>query len=194
MKYAIATVLCFSLSSAFAASQNKQKLNSAAAASPAPATVMTKEIVSPFAAPSATSAIVSTNLADIGKNRMNVTADVMMTSKVAVSLSYSNQSEKEERKKITGKPKLTVDRANFGIGANFFLKPIEARYNLAIAPAMIFQTEKDSVNTDNNNGFGLRAMGIFKPLPRLMAQGGISVTVLGSETKTDALVGMGLLF
>lgn len=141
-----------------------------------------------------TSAVISTNLADLTKSRTNVNLDVMMTRQAAATLSYATHSEQEPREKINNGTRLTVDRSQFGIGANFYFKPLSSLTNFAISPNLIFQTEKDPVNTESNTGLGLRAMGIFKPLPRLMAQGGVSSTVVGSETKTDVLVGMGLLF
>jgi hypothetical protein len=183
-------------SSSIAASQTKAKLQAAApapVAAPANEVKMeAKEIAS--AAPTTTTAIISTNFADIGRNRMNIQLDAMMTQTTAVSLGFSSQSQKEEREKLAGKPKMSVDRNQFSVGGTFFYRTTEAKYNAALAPALVFQTEKDAVNTDNTNGVKLAAMGLFKPLPRLMFQGGAVVSVLGSSTTTDAVVGMGLMF
>lgn len=143
---------------------------------------------------SANTAVISTNVADISKNRANVSLDVMMTSHIAATLSYSTSSQEETRDHVAGKPKLTVDRTQFGFGADYYFKPLTALYNLAVTPALIFETEKDAVDTGSTTGLGLKAMGIFKPFPRLMAQAGGQMTVLGSETRTDLLVGMGLVF
>lgn len=140
------------------------------------------------------SAVFSTNMADFTKNRANVSVDVMMNRTTAATLSFASHSEEEVREKVANRPKLTVDRTQFGIGANFYWKPLTAIYNLAVAPSLIFQSEKDAVNAESNTGFGLKAMGIFKPLPRLMAQGGVSSNVVGSKTTTDILIGIGLLF
>ncbi len=183
--------------SSFAATSAKAKTVAAATPAPtaAPANDIKMEIreTSTHSAQS-TTGIVSTNLADISRNRMNITMDSMMTSTAAVNLSFSSQSQKEEREKLANKPKMSVDRNQFAVGGTFFYRPLEAKYNASVSPAMLFQTEKDAVNTESTNGVRVAAMGLFKPLPRLLFQGGAIVSILGSQTNTDALVGMGLMF
>lgn len=138
-------------------------------------------------------AAVGMNLADITKSKGNVAIDAFIKPQAAMTLSYSSYSEEEKRKKLNNN-KLSVDYTQFGIGANFYFKPLTSTYNFAAGPSMIFETEKDAVYTEKNTGISVKAVAIFKPIEHLMMQGGAITTVMGADTKTDALAGVGLLF
>lgn len=168
----------------------------AGAASKTARTSSSSSFTESFKSPPSTpnSAVLSTNVADISRNRANVSIDVFMTQRIAATLSYATSSREETRENLASRPKLTVDRTQFGFGADFYWRPLEAMYNLSLAPALIFETERDAVDTGSTTGLGVKAMGIFKPLPRLLAQGGLEVNILGSETRSNLLVGMGLIF
>lgn len=140
------------------------------------------------------SAIVSTNLAELAQNRTSANLSVMVFPRVAATLGYSSMSERLVRENTVSKSKFTVDRSRVGVGADYYFRPLSSKVNYALSPSFIFQNERDAFTTSSSNGVGLKALATYRPFPRLMGQGGLETTLVGSRTTADLVVGMGLLF
>jgi hypothetical protein len=177
-------VLCIlGASSSFAASgraSNRVTQNSASLLS-SPSSITSTDV----------KAILNTNIVGLTQGKGNIGIDVMMNNKLAVALTYLTNSEEETR---SNGMKLTVDRTQIGVGATYYFYGIEAKKNIALSPTLIFGNEKDAVKTENQNGLGLRVLGIFKPMEKLMLQAGVSATSINGTSRGDGYLGLGLIF
>ncbi len=190
MKFALLLSISFISLSGFAANQT-MKLK------PLPLrSVTSTETSVQVAQPDAelnTKAVVTTNLTELTKSRVNLSVNVMMNNYAALALSYGSSSEREAREKL-GNQQLTVDRTTTGIGMAYYFFGVEAARNIAVTPSLIFQSEKDAVNTENNSGLGVKLVGIFKPTQKVLFEGGINSTIVAGNTKGEGYLGLGLLF
>lgn len=190
MKFAFLLAVSFISLSSFAANQT-MKLKPLPVRS-VTSTETSTQAVHPDAALN-TKAVVTTNLSELTKSRVSLSVNVMMNNYAALALSYGSSSEKETREKL-GNQQLTVDRTTTGIGMAYYFFGIEAAKNIAVTPSLIFQSEKDAINTENNSGLGFKLVGIFKPSQRVLFEGGINSTIVAGNTKGEGYLGLGLLF
>lgn len=137
--------------------------------------------------------IVVTNVDQLAKSTANVSANVMMNNHAGVALGYSSGSNKEKREKLNNQ-ELTVDRTVTTLGAAFYVWEVEARKNISIVPSVIFRSEKDAINTENENGLGIKTVGVFRPTRVMLLEGGVNTTVIAGETTGQAHLGLGFFF
>jgi len=176
-----------------AAQQEAMKMPSRTSASPE-ASLQMAAITPRQVAPPAYKAVIGMNLVDITKSKGNIWIDTFLKPQAGLSLSYSGYSQDEVRNKLAGSPKLSVDRTQFGIGGAFYFMPLESTRNISFSPGLIFQTEKDAIQTEKNSGIEIRLLGSVKPLDHLLMQAGAVATIVGSDQRADAYAGVGLLF
>lgn len=138
-------------------------------------------------------AVVITNVDQLAKAQANIAVNVMLTSHAGVALGYQSGSNREKREKL-GNQEFTVDRTVTNIGIATYIWPVESRKNISIVPSMVFRSEKDLVDTDNENGLGVKTVGVFKPTRALMVEGGLNTLIIAGETTGQAHLGLGFLF
>jgi hypothetical protein len=129
------------------------------------------------------------NFVALTQGKTNVYFDVGgMSEKVAPALSFRSYSNKEKRKKLNDE-KYTVDRSLATVGASVAVLKVDTK-SLILNPYLYFGTEKDSVNTDNLNGIGLRMLGQANLNKGIALQAGIDANNMEGEFKSDIYIGL----
>ncbi|MGZ3745410.1 MAG: hypothetical protein ACXWRE_06475 [Pseudobdellovibrionaceae bacterium] len=129
------------------------------------------------------------NFVAMSQGKNNIYFDVGgLSERVAPSLSFRSYSNKEVRKKLNNE-KLTVDRSLATVGASIEILKADAKA-LILNPYLYFGTEKDSTNTDNVNGAGLRLVGQAKLNKTIGFQAGIDANNMEGDFKSDIYVGL----
>ncbi len=193
-KIAMIATLLFSLSSLAATDSMKFKL-------PAPTNSVTSvEQTSTMSYGTTSSysnddlrAVVLTNVDQLAKSGANISVNMMMNEKAGMSLGYASTSQKEKREKVNNAD-LTVDRSTIAVGAAFYVWDLESQKNISLVPALLFRTEKDAVNTETDTGVGLKAVGVFKPMARVLFEAGVNGTLIDGDSKGEAYLGLGFIF
>lgn len=129
------------------------------------------------------------NFVGLTQGKTNIYFDVGgMSERVAPALSFRSYSNKEKRKKLNDE-KYTVDRSLATVGASIAVLKAETK-SLILNPYLYFGTEKDSVNTDNLSGVGLRLLGQVNINKGIGFQAGIDANNMEGEFKSDIYIGL----
>ena len=138
----------------------------------------------------------SANMLGLLNGKPNVNANFFIAPKIALSVTFANESEKTTPiKKSTVAPgtKLTVSTTHFGVGAAFYFFPMEQKWNLLANPYLVTEKKSDPLETESNLGFGLKADGIYL-INSLALGAGLQATSISGNTNTIVNAGVGYLF
>jgi hypothetical protein len=129
------------------------------------------------------------NFIGLSQGKTNIYFDVGgISERVSPALSFRSYSNKEKRKKLQD-AEVTVDRSLATIGASIAAVKADNKA-LIVNPYLYFGTEKDSINTSNNSGIGLRVVGQLNINKGMGLQAGIDANNMEETFKSDIYVGV----
>ena len=138
----------------------------------------------------------SANMLGLINGKPNVNANFFVTPKIALSLTFANESEKTtpiKKASVAAGTKLTVSTTQFGVGAAFYFFPMEQKWNLLANPYLVTEKRSDPLETESNLGIGLKADGIYL-INSLALGAGLQTTSISGDTNTIVNAGVGYLF
>jgi hypothetical protein len=153
--------------------------------------------VTPTVAPTMTATVGSTTLPNtlafnfvaLSQGKTNVYFDVGgLSERVSPALSFRSYSNKEKRKDLNN-DKLTVDRSLATLGASIAVLKVDTK-SLLLNPYLFFGTEKDAINTSNQNGLGVRLVAQSNINKTIGIQAGIDANNMEGDFKSDFYVGL----
>ena len=129
------------------------------------------------------------NFVALSQGKTNIYFDVGgMSERISPALSFRSYSNKEVRKKLQD-ANITVDRSLATVGASILALKNDNK-SIIVNPYLYFGTEKDSVNTDSKNGFGVRAVGQINFNKTMAAQVGVDANNMEDTFKSDIYAGL----
>lgn len=134
------------------------------------------------------------NLAGLVQSKANVQLNLFGTPQAALSVAFMNSSEKTEPlRKNTTSMDITVTTTQFSVGGAYYIRPTENQANLMVNPFIVTEKKADVIDVDNNIGFGITALGMYRVNNFSFNLGGQGTLVAGESVGTFN-AGVGFLF
>lgn len=135
-----------------------------------------------------------TNLVGLFESKANVQVNFFGMPQLALSVQFMNSAEKTSPiKRETSTSDISVTRTQYGVGAAYYFYPTTQKLNAMINPYLLTEKKSDVVDVENNLGFGLTAMGIYRVNNFSIDFGGQTALVSG-DTLGSLVAGVGYMF
>lgn len=135
-----------------------------------------------------------TNLAGLIDSKANVQVNFFGMPQLALSVMFLNSAEKTSAlKKSTAKVDVAVTKTQYGAGAAYYFYPTSEKINFIANPFLLTEKRSDLVDVENNLGFGLSALAMYRANNFTINVGG-QMTLVAGDNLGFFNAGVGYLF
>lgn len=135
-----------------------------------------------------------TNLAGLVDSKANVQVNFFGMPQLALSIMFLNSAEKTSPiKKETASIDITVTKTQYGAGAAYYINPTSQKINFIVNPFILTEKRTDIIDVENNLGFGVSALAMYRVNNFTLNLGGQTTFVAGDNLGTIN-AGVGYLF